>query len=138
MIRNLFGFIGALAALLATPVARTEGLAGQSTDPSRIFEGHGQLVTLRVEVADAKAKLFILGKKAAELDAATKPMIVKVTAKNDKGHVEELRFIPGQGYDIVEKLPDFQPPYTLLIQAKVQKKGKVKEEKIPVKVKSVL
>lgn len=105
--------------LAATQMA----MAGGLLPIDRTYIGQGTLITVRMTVADGKAKLFLAGKEAVRLDPKDPIQLLTLTAFIDDGKKEELRFVQ-DGEFYVTVLPA-KTPRTLSVSAK---KGNVKED----------
>ena len=99
-------------------------------DPTTL-EGQGSLVVLRMEMADKKAKLFIVGKKAAELDLKKDAQVLQITALHHSGKKEELQFTPEMGFYSITKFPNWSEPFSLQVKTKV--KDQVEQIKLNVR-----
>lgn len=95
------------------------------------LEGQGSLVVLRMELANKKAKLFIVGKKSAELDLSKDAKVLQITAFHHSGKKEELQFSPDTGFYSITKLPNWSEPFSL--QVKTQVKDQVEQIKLNVR-----
>jgi hypothetical protein len=85
-------------------------------------QGQGSLVNLRMEVGSKKAKLYLTGRQAAEINLEKGAKILNITAFSKDGKKEELRFSPEKGYYTVDALPDWKDDYTVEVKTQVSKK----------------
>lgn len=89
--------------------------------------GEGRLVMIRVVPGDRTAKLFFVGKKAAEIDFKKDHKVLSITALTD-GKSEELHFkSTGEAYEVYGT-PN--KPYDLNVKSEVR--GKVETIKVNV------
>ncbi|GEM_PF-5507167 len=89
--------------------------------------GEGRLVMVRVVPGDKTAKLFFVGKKAAEIDFKKDHKVLSITAFSD-GKSEELRFkSTGESYEVFGT-PN--KPYDLNVKSEIR--GKVENIKVNV------
>ena len=95
----------------------------------RALMAQGQLMSVKVVPADKSAKLYILGKKAAESKPSIRPKLLQVTAFN-KDEEEELHLTPEGEYYTVSN-PKLKRPYSLRVRAKVEEKEEKFEIKVP-------
>ena len=79
------------------------------------YSAQGRLVILRIVPGDKVAKLFILGKKAAELDLKKDAKVLSVFL-NSGGSSEELRINNRGDYYEVRGLPKREIPYELSVK----------------------
>lgn len=87
--------------------------------------GEGRLLMVRVVPGDKTAKLFFVGKKAAEIDFKKDHKVLSITAFSD-GKSEELRFkSTGDSYEVYGT-PN--KPYDLNVKSEV--KGNVETIKV--------
>lgn len=93
------------------------------------FNGQGKLVILRIVPGDKVAKLFVLGKKTAELDLKKDAKVLSVFLKNGATQ-EELRINNQGDFYEVNGLPEETPSYVLSIKTKV--KNQIEDIKIHV------
>ncbi|KHD88378.1 MAG: hypothetical protein OM95_09590 [Bdellovibrio sp. ArHS] len=93
------------------------------------FGAEGRLLILKVVPGDRTAKLFFVGKKAAELDFNKDHKLLSVTALKN-GQTETLQFKNnGDSYEVFG-LPGGKEPYSLGVKSEV--KGKVEELKVKI------
>ncbi len=85
------------------------------------YSAQGNLVILRIIPGDKVTKLFIVGKKAAELDLKKDAKVLSVFLKSDD-HLEELRINNRGDYYEVHGLRKRETPYELSVTTAV--KGK--------------
>jgi hypothetical protein len=78
------------------------------------YSAQGKLVILRIVPGDKVAKLFVLGKKAAEADFKKDAKVLNVFLKNGATS-EELRINDRGDYYEVQGVPKTNTPYELLI-----------------------
>ena len=83
------------------------------------YSAQGKLVVLRIVPGDKVAKLFILGKKKAELDLKKDTKIISVFL-NSENKSEELRINNRGDYYEVRGLPKHQTPYELSVKTAVK------------------
>lgn len=95
--------------------------AGDSFPLDKTYFGQGQLIAVRMTVADGKARIFLLGKEAARADLKN-PKLLKLTAFVDDGQKQELRFSE-DGESYIAKLPS-KPNLSLTVSTQL---GTVKE-----------
>ncbi|MBV2167840.1 MAG: hypothetical protein KUL82_03950 [Bdellovibrio sp.] len=93
------------------------------------FGAEGRLVILKVVPGDRTAKLFFVGKKAAEIDFTKDHKLLSVTAFKD-GQTETLKFRNnGDSYEVLD-MPGWKGPYSLGVKSEI--KGKVEEFKVKI------
>ncbi|WP_415063198.1 hypothetical protein [Bdellovibrio sp.] len=93
------------------------------------FGAEGRLVILKVVPGDRTAKLFFVGKKAAEIDFTKDHKLLSVTAFKD-GQTETLKFKNnGDSYEVLD-MPGWKGPYSLGVKSEI--KGKVEELKVKI------
>jgi len=106
---------------------------GFSQEPPRPgdpqFGAEGRLVILKVVPGDRTAKLFFVGKKAAEIDFNKDHKLLSVTAFKN-GQTETLKFKNnGDSYEVLN-MPGWSEPYSLGVKSEI--KGKVEELKVKI------
>ncbi|MGZ3768856.1 MAG: hypothetical protein ACXVCP_05125 [Bdellovibrio sp.] len=93
------------------------------------FGGEGRLVILRVVPGDKTAKLYFIGKKAAEFDFNKDHKLLSVTALSN-GKSETLQFRnKGDSYEVLN-VPSEKGAYELNVKSEI--KGKVEDIKVKV------
>lgn len=109
--------------------------AGPATaqDPARPgdpqFGGEGRMIILRVVPGDKSAKLYFLGKKAAEIDFNKDHKLLSVTAFSE-GKRETLQFKNnGDSYEVMD-VPSEKGSYELDVKSEVR--GKVEDIKVKI------
>ncbi|MGZ3786754.1 MAG: hypothetical protein ACXVC3_19605 [Bdellovibrio sp.] len=96
------------------------------------FGGEGRLIILRVVPADKTAKLYFVGKKAAEIDFNKDHKLLSVTALSG-GKSETLQFKnTGDAYEVLN-VPSEKGPYELSVKSEV--KGKIEDIKVKIQTK---
>lgn len=84
------------------------------------YTAQGRLVIVRVVPKDRTAKLFFVGKKAAELDLKKDHKVLSVTAIGPGSKSEQLSFQgEGDAYT-VSQIPDWSQPYDLSIMTETR------------------
>ena len=96
------------------------------------FLGQGKLVILRIIPGDKTAKLFIVGRKAAELDLKKEAQILSVFL-NSSNSQEELRVNNRGEFYEVSGMPNRTSPYVLSVKTKVN--DHIEDIKINIKTK---
>lgn len=80
----------------------------------------GKLVTIRVVPGDRTAKLYVVGKKAAELNVQKDHQILEITALSPQKKTEILQFQRnGDAYEI-SNMPSWKEPYDLNVKAETR------------------
>lgn len=74
---------------------------------------HYSLVTLRFVLGENQARIFVMGKEAAQLNLEKDVQLLNITAFKEGGGKEELRFEPGEGFYTIKKWPEDQGLYRL-------------------------
>lgn len=96
------------------------------------FGGEGRMVILRVVPGDKSAKLYFIGKKAAEINFNKDLKLLSVTALSG-GKTETLQFKnTGDSYEVLNT-PSEKGPYELNVKSEVR--GKVEEIKVKIQPK---
>lgn len=107
--------------------------AATAQDPTRPgdpqFGGEGRMIILRVVPGDKTAKLYFLGKKAAEIDFNKDHKLLSVTAFSE-GKRETLQFKNnGDSYEVMD-VPSEKGSYELDVKSEVR--GKVEDIKVKI------
>lgn len=94
------------------------------------YTGQGKLIIVRIIPGDKTAKLFLLGKKTAEVNLKKEAKLLSVFL-NSSGSTEELRVNNRGDYYEVNNLPRSTIPYVLSIRANVN--GETENIKVQVR-----
>ncbi len=83
------------------------------------YLGSGRLLTIRIVPADRTAKLYVVGKKAAQIEIGKDYQVIEITALNKKQN-ETLEFRrDGEAY-VISNLPKWNEPYDLKVRAETR------------------
>ena len=112
---------------LVVSLLTTHSSAQFESQGTKLYESEGQLISLRLIPGDKTAKLYLVGKKTAELSMQKNPKLVSVMS-SFRGKNEELAFTnEGDAY-VISPFPS--NPSVLKIKAEIGEK----QETIKLKV----
>lgn len=107
--------------LLAVCLVAASALAQQDHRAGKSYEGEGRLVIFRIVPGDKSAKLYLVGKKAADLDFRKDVRLLSITATKPGGSREELRFEESGDSYLVTPFPE---SHDLTFEVKAETRGK--------------
>lgn len=97
------------------------------------FKGEGRMLTFKFVPGDKVGKLFVFGKKQAEIDLRKDHKLISITALG-QGKSEELVFKEsGDSYE-VQNVPKWKEPFELSIRS--QLKNQTEEIKVKIQRKN--
>lgn len=106
-----------------------EPIPGDPNYPMAKYEAEGRLLVLKVVPGNKSAKLFFVGKKAAELDLKAGHKLLSVTAMGE-GQKEELKFRnTGDSYEVTN-FPEWPKAFELRVKSEI--KGQIEEHKLKI------
>jgi hypothetical protein len=103
----------------------------EPSDRLQTFLGRGNLLSVRLEMGDDKARIFLVGNEAAQL-SLTGPEIFKITVFRNDGSTEELHYSLEGGYYTVPHLRKDKGRTHLSVSTRYKLNDKLTEEHIKV------
>ncbi len=84
------------------------------------YKAESRFLILRIVPGDKSAKLYLAGKKSAELSLQKDTQLLSVTAFDDSKKTETLKFSGEGDQYIIENLPQWKKPYQIKVKAQVK------------------